>query len=118
MRLRSDMHPYGYLYAAFMQDKVEQLHGYAASVYIASTVMTQDKEFADGLLKELNKYIKRQEIAAEAAAEKVTDTQEQSDENLMRGAAEYARMTPKQRKKAREDMRNIIKEEKEEDGRE
>lgn len=111
MRIRVDMHPYGFLYAAATQDNMKNLSGFCHSVYLTSMIMTQDQGFVDGLRKNLNKYFKHQEIAAKNAAEKVTDIQEKSDESLMRDAVKYAKMNKKERKKARAKMREIIKDE-------
>lgn len=101
---------YGYLLAAAEKGMTEQLHGYAAMMYVTSNVLVQDQSFVNGLNKEITKWMKRQEKKAESAAKATTPEQEQGDMALMESVAQYADASPKQRKQMREQWKEDARE--------
>ena len=105
---------YGYLLAAAEQGLTEQLHGFIAMMYVTSNVLTQDQGFVDGLNKEINKWMRRQDKKAESAAKAVTEHEELASQSLMEDVARFADATPKERKQMRqqwkEDARGVLRE--------
>lgn len=107
-------HAYGYLLAAAQQGKIEQLHGYAVTLFIPAMTITQDQGLCFEVQKSITKWQKRKEKAAESAETGISDAQNMADEQLMREAAKRGEMSRKEAKKAskadREEMKRILKE--------
>lgn len=76
MRISGNTYTYGYLLEASNQGLTEQIHGYAAMLYILSQQLTQDKGLVDDITRSINKWMRRMERNAESEAKKVTDTEE------------------------------------------
>lgn len=112
---------YGYLLAAAEQGRTEQLHGYIATVYITSNILTQDQGFVDGVTKEINKWHNRRRKVAKAKAKEVTEAEEMASDALMRSAIERGkpmsrRERRKMERKERKEMREILAEDAEVEG--
>lgn len=76
MRISGNTYTYGYLLEASNQGLTEQIHGYAAMLYILSQQLTQDKGLVEDITRSINKWTRRMERNAESEAKKVTDTEE------------------------------------------
>lgn len=117
LRIGGNTHTYGYLLAAAQQGKIEQLHGYAVTLFIPAMTITQDQGLCDDVQKSIAKWQKRKEKAAESGKNSVSDAQNMADEQFMLEAIKRGKMSRKEAKKAskadREEMKRILKEDKE-----
>lgn len=113
MRMSGSTHAYGYLLAAAQQDMTEQIHGYAAMLYVTSQQLTQDQGFVDDITKSITKWQRRMDKKAESAAKNVKDFEEVASQAIMEQAVEYAAATPSERKRISErdkaEMLHMIK---------
>ena len=116
MRVDARCNAYGYLLESARQGKVENIHGYAALLYITAQQLTQEQGFCDDITRSVQKWQRRVEKKAEKAAVNVSDIGEQAAQALMESVAAYSDATPKERKQMRqqwkEDAREVIKEDK------
>lgn len=117
LNIGGSSHTYGYLLAAAEQGKLEQLHGFIAMLYVASNVLTKDQGFANGITKEINKWMKRQERKATSEAKAVKDHEEAASAAFMEDIVSEQGMSKKELKAKREadkaEMRAILNEDKE-----
>lgn len=115
MRIAGNTHAYGYLLEAANQEKVEQIHGYAAMLFILSQQFTQDQGLTDDVVRGINKWRKRIDAKAREAAKNVSDAEETASHAFMEEVAAYAEASPKERKRmskeSREEMKQILNEE-------
>lgn len=110
MRIAGNCHAYGYLLAAAKQDRIDQLQGYAVTLFIPAMELTQDQGLCNDIQKAIMKWQKRKEKEAAKLAAKVTPEQEMADEALMREAIERGGMTRRQRRKAERESRKQMRE--------
>lgn len=101
MRIAGNTHTYGYLLEAANQEKFEQIHGYAAMLFILSQQFTQDQGLTNDVVRGINKWQKRMNAKAREAAKNVSDAEETASHAFMDEVAAYADATPKERKKMR-----------------
>ena len=117
IKIAGNTDAYGYLLSAALQDKDEQLHGYAVLLCVPAMAMMMDGQFAKDLESAVNGYMeRRQEHGAENAA-KVTDEQEQGNQAVMEDVAKFAdAKSDKERDALREEWkdeaRKAVKEDK------
>ncbi|WP_290101144.1 hypothetical protein [Duncaniella muris] len=120
MRIAGNTHAYGYLLEAANQEKVEQIHGYAAMLFILSQQFTQDQGLTDDVVRGINKWQKRMDTKAQEAAKNVSAAEEVASQAVMEDVAAYADATPKERKKMRKAnkaaMRDVLNEKESENG--
>lgn len=83
MRIAGNTYTYGYLLEASNQGLTEQIHGYAAMLYILSQQMTQDQGLVDDITRVINKWQRRMDKKAEQDANKITETDEQVSQAVM-----------------------------------
>lgn len=116
MRIDARNNAYGYLLEAARQGKTENIHGYAALLYITAQQLTQEPGFCDDITRSVQKWQKRMDKRAESAAKATTPEQNEADEALMGEIAAYADATPKERKQMRKqwkaDAREVLREDK------
>lgn len=116
MRVDARCNAYGYLLESARQGKLDNVHGYAALLYITAQQLTQEQGFCDDITRSVQKWQKRVEKKAEKVAKATTPEQIAADEALMGDVAAYADATPKERKQMRkqwkEEAREVIKEDK------
>jgi hypothetical protein len=114
LRLRADSFPAGYLFASAgnpdNEDNVEQFADY---LYAITDGIFRDQGLANDIRRSINKYHARLQKKAESDSKAVTDAEEQRDARLLREGAKYAKMSRKQRKREREQMRATVREMKE-----
>lgn len=110
MRIAGNTHAYGYLLAAAQQDVMEQLHGYAAMLYVTSHQLTQDQGFVDDITKSIIKWQRRMNKKAESAAKNVKDFEEVASQAFMEQSIEYAAATPSERRKITERDKAALRE--------
>lgn len=111
MRIDARSHAYGYLLESARQGKTENIHGYAALLYIAAQHLTQEQGFCDDITRSVQKWQRRLEKQAEKAAKALTPEQNEADAALMSDVAAYADATPKERKKMRRQWKEEAREE-------
>lgn len=120
MRIAGNTYPYGYLLEAARQKKTEQIHGYAAMLFILSQQFVQDQGLTNDVVRGINKWQKRIDKKAQEAAKGVSDAEEIASQAFMEEVAAYADATPKERKKMRkanqEVLREVLKEKEGENG--
>lgn len=117
MRIGGNTDAYGYLLAAARQNIDSQLQGYIATLFVPAMVITQDQTLCDDIHKAIDSWLERRTAEAEAAAEAVTEEQEQSAQVVMEDVAELADAeTDKERKAIRERWKRELKEEMENGG--
>lgn len=113
LRIGGNTHTYGYLLAAAQQGKIEQLQGYAVTLFIPAMTITQYQWLCSDVQKAITKWQKRKDKAAESAAKEVSDAQNMADEELMHEAIKRGKMGKKEAKKAskadREEIKKILK---------
>lgn len=110
MRIAGNTHPYGYLLEAANQEKFEQIHGYAAMLFILSQQFTQDQGLTDDVVRGINKWQKRMDAKAKEAAKNVSDTEETASQAFMEEVAAYAEASPKERKNMRKAGKEALRE--------
>lgn len=109
--LGGNTHAFCYLLTAAMQNRLDQLQGYAVTLYIPAMVMTQDQSLCDDVQKAINKWMKRKGTESKNAAKAVTETEEMASQAFMESAIKRSKMSRKEVKKEREEMKNMLKEE-------
>lgn len=110
MRIGGNTDTYGYLLAAALQDRIDQLQGYAMTMFIPAMTITQDKELNDDIQKAIVLYFDRKNDEAAKEAAKVTEEQETANQTVMEDVAEYAdAKTDKERKQIREQWKDEVK---------
>lgn len=117
LRIGGNAHAYGYLLAAAEQNRIDQLQGYAVTLYIPAMSLTQDQGLCNDCQKAITKWQKRKMREGAENAKNVTDWQEQADDALMREAIERGKpMSRQQRRKmereSRKEMKQILNEDK------
>lgn len=117
MRLGGNTHAFGYLLAAAKQDRLDQLQGYAVTLYVPAMAMTQDTGLTADVQKAINKWMKRKEAEAKSAAKAVTPEQDMASAAYMEDIVSEQGMSKKELKAKREndkaEMRAILNEDKE-----
>lgn len=108
-------YPYGYLLAAVSQGKEEEVHSYCVMLWRVTQEIYQDPNFANDIIRALNKRDERLMKEAEDNAKKVTEVEEIASDALMREAIERGKpMSRQQRRKmereSRKQMRKILRE--------
>lgn len=110
MRIGGNTDTYGYLLAAAMQDRIDQLQGFAMTMFIPAMTITQDAELNEDIQKAILRYIDRKDKEAADNAAKVTDEQETANQAVMKDVAEYAdAKSDKEREKLREEWKEEVK---------
>ena len=118
IKIAGNTDAYGYLLSAALQDKDEQLHGYAVLLCVPAMAMMMDGQFARDLESAVNGYIERKMNKGAEEAAKVTDEQEQGNQAVMEDVAKFADVkSDKERDALREEWkdeeREAMKEDKE-----
>ena len=121
LRIAGNTDTYGYLITAAMQDRIDQLQGYATLLYVPALAMTQDQKLTDNLVDCVNGYMERRQQKGAEEAAKITDEQEQSAQVFMEDVAEYADAKSDNerneiRKKWHEEVKNELEAEEAGDG--
>lgn len=111
MKIAGNTDAYGYLLAAALQDKDEQLHGYAVLVCVPAMAMMMDGQFARDLESAVNGYMERRQTKGAEEAAKVTDEQEQGNQAVMEDVARFAdAKSNKERDAMREEWKDEARE--------
>lgn len=110
MRLGGNTHAFGFLLAAAIQDRLDQLHGYIVSLFIPAMAMTQDQELASGVQKAIVEWQKRKEAEGAEMAKAVTDSEEMASQAFMESVVERSQMSKKEAKVASEADKQMMKE--------
>lgn len=110
MRIGGNTDTYGYLLAAAMQDRVDQLQGFAMTLFVPAMTITQDVDLNEDIQKAIVRYFDRKEKEGAKEAAKVTDEQETANQAIMEDVAEYADTdSDKERKQIREQWKDEVK---------
>lgn len=107
-RIGGNCHAFGYLLAAATQNRLDQLKGYAVTLYIPAMGMTQDQGLCNDVQKAINKWMKRKETEAKNAAKAVTETEETASQAFMESAIKRSKMSRKEVKKEREELKKVL----------
>lgn len=115
IKIGGNTHAYGYLLAAAEQNRIDQLQGYAVTLYIPAMSLTQDQGLCNDCQKAIMKWQKRKMREGAENGKKVSDAEEMASDALMREAIERGKpMSRQQRRKmereSRKEMRDILKE--------
>lgn len=112
MKIDARNEVYGFLLAAAQQGRLEQIHGYCATMYVIATGITHDQEFTNDVKASVTAFMDRQLAKGAENAKKVTPEQIAGDEALMQEAIERGELRgdKKAEKKAREESQKLIKE--------
>ncbi len=110
MRIGGNTHAYGYLFAAAKQDRIDQLQGYAVTLFIPAMELTQDQGLCNDIQKSIMKWQKRKEKESATAAKAVTDEQNEADAALMSDIASEQGLSKKELKAKREADREVMRE--------
>ena len=104
---------YLYLLESARQGNTENIHGFCATVFAMVSNMYSDAKFAEDMLNAVSDLLDRKMAEGAEESENVTPEQEQADQALMEGVAEYADgKTDKERKEIikqwHEDVKDVI----------
>lgn len=115
IKIGGNTHAYGYLLAAAEQNRIDQLQGYAVTLYIPAMSITQDQGLCDDCQKAIMKWQKRKMREGAENAKKVTDAEEMASDALMREAIERGKPMSRQQRckmerESRKEIREILKE--------
>lgn len=105
MRIMGNTFTYGYLLEAANQGLTEQIHGYAATLYILSQQITSDQGLVDDITRSINKWQRRMDKKAESEAKKHTETDEKISQAVMESL-----ISDHDSEQFKEDVRTILKE--------
>ena len=110
IRIAGNTDTFGYLLTAAMQDRIDQLEGFAITMFIPAMTITQDAELNDDIQKAILHHCDREDKKAAEEAAKVTDEQETANQAIMEDVAEYAdAKSDKERKEIREQWKEETK---------
>lgn len=110
MHIGGNTHAFGYLLAAAKQERLDQLQGYAVTLYVPAMAMTQDAGLTADVQKAINKWMRRKEAEAKSAAKAVTDSEEIASTAFMESVIERSQMSKKEAKAASEADKEIMRE--------
>lgn len=110
IKIGGNTHAYGYLLAAAEQNRIDQLQGYAVTLYIPAMSLTQDQGLCNDVQKAISKWMKRKEAEAKSAAKAVTDSEEMASAAFMESVVERSQMNKKEAKAASEADKEIMRE--------
>lgn len=120
IKIGGNTHAYGYLLAAAEQNRIDQLQGYAVTLYIPAMSLTQDQGLCNDCQKAIMKWQKRKMREGAENAKKVTDAEEMASQAFMESVVERSQMNKKEAKAASESdrkmMREVLNEKEEENG--
>ena len=109
-RVGGNTHAYGYLMAAAKQDRLDQLKGYAVTLYAPAMAMTQDAGLTADVQKAITKWMKRKDAEAKSEAKNISDAQESANQAFMEDVVERSQMSRKEAKAASEADKKFMKE--------
>lgn len=110
MKVRADMHPFGYLASSVKQGKEGNLHGYAMMMYMLATGITEDERLNKEVISAIRRYNKRVEAMAAATA---TDESSEADLNVVKADEMVKNLSRKERRERKREMAKIVAHEKE-----
>lgn len=104
---------YLYLLESARQGNTENINGFCATMFAMVSNMYSDAKFAEDMLNAVSDLLDRKMAEGAEESENVTPEQEQADQALMEGVAEYADgKTDKERKEIikqwHEDVKDVI----------
>lgn len=112
IRIAGNTHTYGYLLTAADKGLTEQIHGYAAMLYILSQQITQDQGLVDDVTKAVKKWQIRMDKKAESISNSVSPFEDMATQVFMEESVRYATASAKERKridaKEKEEIKDII----------
>lgn len=108
--LGGNTHAYGYLLAAAKQDRLDQLQGYAVTLYVPAMAMTQDAGLTADVQKAITKWMKRKDAEAKSEAKNITDALESANQAFMEEVVERSQMSKKEAKATSEADKKLMKE--------
>lgn len=99
-RIGGNTDTYGYLLAAAIQGRDDQLRGYAMTVYIPTMTITLEKELNEDIQKAIVRFLKRRNNEAAKKAAEITDSQETVNQSIMEDVAEFSDAKSDEERKA------------------
>lgn len=111
LAMPGNSHAYGYLLAALNQGKTEQLANYARLMWCMSMLDTTEQGFDSDAWKVVLKWQKRMFKRAESNAKAVTEAEETASQAFMESVVKRSKMSRKEVKKEREELKKVLKEE-------
>lgn len=106
VRFLASQHPYGYLYVSAKQGNIENIRGYCHYLYKLAFCLTTDNKLVEDVNKSLKNYDKR--LAAQAATA-VSTEEDDLDLETVKQNYEVSKMTNKQRKLRKKQMKEALK---------
>lgn len=111
MRIGGNTETYGYLLAAAIQNRTDQLDGFALSMFIPAMTITRDAELNEDIQMAIVRHMDREDKKAAESAAGVTAEQETANQAVMEDVAEFAdAKTAKERETMREKWKEEVKE--------
>lgn len=102
------LHPNASLYNHIENGVTSIPQWYCETMYIIATMLTTDSGFAQDINKAISKYSKRLDKQAESQAKNITEQDEQLSQAVVISNIESLKMTKKQRKEYKKDLRNEL----------
>lgn len=90
LKIAGNTDTYGYLLTAALQDRDDQLSGYAVLVSVPILALTQNRQLVEDVGKAVGSYMGRRMGDGANEAAKVTEAQEQGVQAVMEDVAEFA----------------------------
>lgn len=110
-RIGGNCDTFGYLLAAAMQDRIDQLEGFAMTIFIPAMTITQDAELNEDIQMAIARHMEREDKKAAESAAKATEEQETANQAFMEDVAAFAdAKTDKEREAIREKWKEEVKE--------
>lgn len=110
LRVRAGEFMFGYLCSALGQGNMDQLHGYAAIMYMLGTQIAKDAKLAKEVNGACERYMTRMSALAEKAAEKEKGDGKEEIE-MTKDDEAVAKMNRRERRAHKREVEKIVKKE-------
>ena len=108
VRFLASHHPYGYLFVSAQKGNINNIHGFCAYIYKLCHTLTTDNKLVEDVNKAMKNYDKR--LAAKSATE-VSAEDDDLDLEVVKQAHDVGKMTKKERKQRKKEIKEALKDE-------
>ena len=112
LRIGGNTHAFGCLLAAAMQDRIDQLRGYAVMLVYQMGGLIKSQKLTDDVTRAIHDDMERIMQKGAERAENVSDTENEADEALMRESIRRAKGDVSE-EQSREEIKNVLSEDSE-----
>lgn len=108
MKVRCDVHSYGYLAASLQQGNTENLKGYSQIGFLVATELCKDHKLANEVQRALERYIGRVDKIAQINGLKKAEN-DGADLEAVKQATQTSEMSRRQRRKRLRELKKTMK---------